>query len=564
MPETRPSGAGGRDPERLRELLGEIGAFPPPLSQDHLVFVALHPRLAFLSWHVRPDAMELLRAARGDVVDRGRLVIRVYDVTDILFDGYNAHWTQDVPVASRTGVHYQPLERLERNLLAELGLVLDSGEFCPLVRSATAFFDRERPARKLDASGLYVSSARGQMFAVDNVLDAVAYERLHSELNRGGQEPLHLAVALVRLSEEMGARLLPLLDAVGQRCRSLGGDARFFSNPVTDIEGLVGLPLIETVDALADRLYDRLFHAHEQRPFHVLHCHDWYTAGVGSRAQQELRLPFVLSLHSTERERAGQVTSPLSRDIAARERLAVREARLVIVPHEAAFRDVVEEYGGQPERVLVVPSFPGAESNHADPPDVKRTLGFHPDWPLVLFAGELSHSAGADILLDAICTVARRSHEPQFAFAGDGYMKTELESRAWQAGLGHRVRFLGDVRDHVFARLLAASDFLVVPAREPQNAAVVERANALGKPVLATHQAALPNVVHGQNGLLTFDNPGSIVWGVDQLLSNPRAVSRLRVAAMRATGRITTLDRMVVEHYLAYARARRAARGGAP
>jgi hypothetical protein len=35
---------------------------------------------------------------------------------------------------------------------------------------------------------------------------------------------------------------------------------------------------------------------------------------------------------------------------------------------------------------------------------------------------------------------------------------------------------------------------------------------------LVTHQAAQGLVVHGSNGLVTYDNPGSFVWGIRELL----------------------------------------------
>ena len=40
-----------------------------------------------------------------------------------------------------------------------------------------------------------------------------------------------------------------------------------------------------------------------------------------------------------------------------------------------------------------------------------------------------------------------------------------------------------------------------------------------GKPVVTTHQAAIPFIVHGRNGLITYDNPGSFVWAIRALLS---------------------------------------------
>ena len=43
-----------------------------------------------------------------------------------------------------------------------------------------------------------------------------------------------------------------------------------------------------------------------------------------------------------------------------------------------------------------------------------------------------------------------------------------------------------------------------------------------GKPVIATHQAGLHHLVkHGINGLLFYDNPGSVIWALKEMISRP-------------------------------------------
>lgn len=54
-----------------------------------------------------------------------------------------------------------------------------------------------------------------------------------------------------------------------------------------------------------------------------------------------------------------------------------------------------------------------------------------------------------------------------------------------------------------------------------------------GKPVLTTHQAGTHCVAHGQNGLVAYDNPGSIVWGIQELLGNPLQGNLLRSVAKK-------------------------------
>jgi glycosyltransferase involved in cell wall biosynthesis len=158
------------------------------------------------------------------------------------------------------------------------------------------------------------------------------------------------------------------------------------------------------------------------------------------------------------------------------------------------------------------------EAGASQQEDAKRTLDLDPAAPVVLFAGSMSYEAGADILMDAVTTVCGDNDEAVFLFAGDGALKGELQARASRAGLDRRCRFLGDVPAEAFHTVLAACDFVVIPARIPLGEGLARMALANGKPVLVTHQAALGFIVHGWNGLVTYDNPGSFVWGIRELL----------------------------------------------
>ncbi len=131
----------------------------------------------------------------------------------------------------------------------------------------------------------------------------------------------------------------------------------------------------------------------------------------------------------------------------------------------------------------------------------------------------MSHAAGIDILVDATATVAGDGTDATFVFVGEGPMKSDMETRATSHGFAHRCRFTGHLDSEHFAALLDAADIIVVPARVPQNPAVSRRAIAAGRWVLATHQAQIGDIEHGRNGLLTYDNPNSLVWGIRELLA---------------------------------------------
>lgn len=113
---------------------------------------------------------------------------------------------------------------------------------------------------------------------------------------------------------------------------------------------------------------------------------------------------------------------------------------------------------------------------------------------------------------------------------GEGPLRGELEGRAWNGGFAHACRLLGDLPPDGFAEVFAACDAVVIPARVGQNPMLAEHSLGAGKPVLTTHQAQLGCVHHGENGLLTYDNPGSLVWGmreIRELVARRRAPAAL-------------------------------------
>lgn len=163
-----------------------------------------------------------------------------------------------------------------------------------------------------------------------------------------------------------------------------------------------------------------------------------------------------------------------------------------------------------------------AEVASAAPAGAKACLGLGEMGPVFLFAGEMSHAAGVDILADALCVVCHAHQGAWFVLVGEGPLKSEAEARVSAAGFAHRCRFTGDLPAVAFEPVLAACDFVVIPAREGQDDRLSARALSLGKPVLTTHQALIRGIVHGLNGLVVYDCANSLVWGLSELLAKPR------------------------------------------
>jgi glycosyltransferase involved in cell wall biosynthesis len=553
--------------ERLKRIIWELGHYyPVPLLADQISISMVRPHLGYACWHVSEESIAVLRQQAEDAFHNARMVVRIYDVTDIIFAGHNAHMFFDIEVGRSGGNYYFPVHRTGRNYLAEVGLRGGGGLFHPFARSGTAFFDRDRPSGNYQVGGLFVGRGMERIFSVENIFDAPVYERMNRELTGIERSALFVAVVFPGVNGGTGLEgpLGSFISSLSERFEKFGGAVRLFSTSGKRAAGVSKNSVLRKMKEDSETLTGEVCKAHSQRSFHLIHCHDWLSSLAGTGAAKRLRIPMIFSLHSTEYERQqGNEMSGISNAICTLEKEAVQSAALVIVPHSSTRQQVINLYAASPEKVVIIPDVLHDTSHVSQgASDVKGWFGLDRGAPTVLFSGEISHASGADILVEALGTVCRNHRSAQFVFAGDGPLKGELESRVRQMEVGHRCRFLGDVAKETFESLLLASDFVVIPARTWQDEGLAQLAISMGRPVLTTRQAGINCVVHGQNGLVTFDNPGSIVWGIQELLFNPLQGNMMRVAARKKANEAPTTENIAVQHYMYYGVIAKSGRGG--
>ena len=545
--------------ERLREIAWEVGAkYPIPLTGDHVALLMVNPHLGYVHWHIQQESVEALNMKHGQGFNGAHMVVRLYDVTDILFDGFNAHKFVDIEVNGLSGCQYFGPEQLARNYIADIGFRFEDSSFHYLARSKTISFDRDRPSGDYQTAGLFVGRTLNRIFSIKNIFDASVYEKMNQEWSgTNREEPLSVAVVFLGVNHIAGfdSPLGAFIKKFSRRLKQFGCHVRLFSPRRKDVSGVDNKSMMRTLNALSQETHKVLSDNHKKTPFHVIHCHDWYSSAVGLSAAKSLTLPMVLTLYSTEYERTGgKDLNDLSSEICKWEKRGVQGADLVIVPHSSTRQRVIESYGASPEKVVIIPDaiteYPA--DNPSDSSEVRQMFNLNQNAPVVLFAGEISHAAGADLLIDALPTVCGNNGDAQFVFIGEGPLKAELEGRTSQDGIGHRCRFVGDVSSNIFESLLIASDFVVIPARTWQDQGLAQMAIGYGRPVLTTHQAGLSCVTHGENGLVTFDNPGSIVWGIQELLANPLQGSMLRTVAKKSASETPSIENIAAQHYVYY------------
>ncbi len=152
--------------------------------------------------------------------------------------------------------------------------------------------------------------------------------------------------------------------------------------------------------------------------------------------------------------------------------------------------------------------FPSSSSLQASVP-VGERRGF-------VFLGRLVPGKGVDVLLDAYHRAGLDPSAWPLSIAGDGPMRSELETQAAKLGLTG-VRFHGFVTGDDKARLIASASWLVVPShgQEPFGL-VAHEARSLTVPCIVTRDGGLPEAA-----------------GLQALICEPRDVNGL-AAALRS------------------------------
>ena len=148
---------------------------------------------------------------------------------------------------------------------------------------------------------------------------------------------------------------------------------------------------------------------------------------------------------------------------------------------------------------------------------------------MVLNIGRLAHQKGADLLLDAVPQVLGEHPDACLLMVGSGPMLTVLRARA----RGLPVRFLGEVPDDEYVRLLNTADRVVIPSRNEPFGLVLLEAGSASRAVAATDVGGLfENIDDLVDGVKVAVDPAAIANGINRVVGDP---ARLR--ALGAAGR---------------------------
>ncbi len=279
-----------------------------------------------------------------------------------------------------------------------------------------------------------------------------------------------------------------------------------------------------------------------QEPVDVMHAHTRVGQVVADQVARRLGIPYVTTWHGIYKRRLGR-------------RLWPCKGERTIAISELVHESLLNDFHVPAQRIRRI--YNGIDGAHyAMPPADDVVQAYRSQWqllaqrPVVGAIGRLAAGRvkGVDTLLVAVHLLQETFPELQVLIVGDGPRRPFLEDVAERLRVRHQTHFVGEVSD---VRIpLALMDVFMFTSRWPEafGLTLIE-AMAAGKPVVATHAGAVPEIIqHGVNGwLVPSDDPSAMAEGVARLLNDPAFAKSLGRQATTRVRETFSLDQMAAE-----------------
>src|SRR5512143_1305678 len=282
---------------------------------------------------------------------------------------------------------------------------------------------------------------------------------------------------------------------------------------------------IEYVDSLCKAIAHRFREVTSMiGKFELAHAHDWMTAEAMKYVMDGFGTPGVLTMHSTEYGRDGNVFyDGFARRVRDAERAGCNTATAVIAVSHFLADELRRFYQVPNEKIHTVPNGVSydAFNGFIASDEVKGPYSIAPSAPTSFALGRMTAQKGMDMLVEAAPMVLASYPEARFVILGEGPEKQAVVRRAQELGATGAIVFPDSVSRWQVVDLMRACDIVVVPSRNEPFGIVVLEAWAAGKPVVATVAGGPREFVwHGVNGLLVESSPHGLASGLRSLLAD--------------------------------------------
>lgn len=264
----------------------------------------------------------------------------------------------------------------------------------------------------------------------------------------------------------------------------------------------------------------------EEGNFDLIHAHDWLVGDAAIALKHTFKIPLLATIHATEYGRNNGIHNGTQEYIAGKEKLLAFEAWRVIVCSNYMRYEVERALHIPWNKIDVIYNGIRPEKKHLDPKfnrqSFRRSFALDEE-QIVYYVGRMTHEKGVSVLLNAAPQVLwQKQGKVKFVLIGGGNTD-HLREQAWHLGIAHKCLFTGFMSDEDLDKFQTIADCAVFPSLYEPFGIVVLESFAARVPVVVSNTGGLPEIVrHGQTGIVTYaNNPGSLAWGILEILNNP-------------------------------------------
>ncbi len=254
----------------------------------------------------------------------------------------------------------------------------------------------------------------------------------------------------------------------------------------------------------------------------VVHGHDWRMGWASDSLSSIFDVPFILTMHGTERVRhGGQLPPGAPSDINSIEWWLAFQADRLISPTKFMVEQLASGFELPPELVVRVPN--GIDPDLWKPP----VDGSSNDEPvereqLVLSWGRVQFEKGFQVLARSMATVRSRVPGVECTIAGRGSYQPELQAQIDVEGVSDIVRIAGFVDDTELRALTQRAGCVVIPSLYEPFGLVALEALAAGAPLVVARTGGLAELIEGTDAGLTFEpgRPDDLANCIERVLTD--------------------------------------------
>ena len=276
-------------------------------------------------------------------------------------------------------------------------------------------------------------------------------------------------------------------------------------------------------------------------PFQIIHAHDWLVAFTGRALKHAHHLPLIATIHATEAGRNRGLHNDMQRYINSVEWWLTYEAWRVIVCSRHMRQEVQELFQLPADKITIIPNGVYSKKFRAGTvdPEVRRRYAA-PNEKILFFVGRLVIEKGVQVLLEAMPRILSSCPEAKLVVAGRGPMEGQLQNRARELGIGHKVCFAGYIDDRTRNQLYRAARVAVFPSLYEPFGIVALEAMAAGTPVVASETGGLAEIItHGVDGMRAYPgNANSLADNILAVLQDDALVAKLSANGRRLVAEV--------------------------